>query len=445
MTGIFNVSGNHAYRVGSNSESWDDLPTDDEDLDKFIATARKRIEPWLSAVFQAEHLNLLIGSGFTTAVGYVAGATATGMSKVVFGSEFDKQIDDYAANEAAEMKRGGANIEDQFRAALSVYEGLKIIDVAKANALKAAMDTQLRAFLESLLKTEAGLVSGDPTKRVHAEGAVQSFLLSFASRAASRERLHVFTTNYDRLIEHGCDLAGLRIIDRFVGALTPVFRSARVEVDVHYNPPGIRGEPRFMEGVIRLTKLHGSLDWLFSKDDRKISRKGIPFGAPTDHTDLPKNPVDTVMIYPNPAKDVETTQYPYAELFRDFAAATCRPNAVVVTYGYGFGDDHINRVLLDMLTIPSTHLVVIAFSADERLQNFLARTRDAQVSLLIGPHFGDLTTLIENYLPKPTLDYITGRMAELLKNRPPEQHQVPEAAAPVVDFEALPGSGPEAA
>ncbi|MCO5093370.1 MULTISPECIES: SIR2 family protein [Alphaproteobacteria] len=437
-----NLDDKHAYRVGSHSESWSDLPADDDTLDKFIASARKRIEPWLSAVFQAEHLNLLIGSGFTTAVGYMAGANATGMGKVVFGSEFDKQIDDFAANEAARMGRGAANIEDQFRAALSVYEGLKIIDMAKAATLKSAMDVQLRGFLESLLKTEAGLISGDPAKRVIAEGAVQSFLLSFASRAASRERLHVFTTNYDRLIEHGCDLAGLRIIDRFVGALTPVFRSTRVEVDVHYNPPGIRGEPRFMEGVIRLTKLHGSLDWLFSTTDRKILRKGIPFGAPTDHTDLPKKPVDTVMIYPNPAKDVETTQYPYAELFRDFAAATCRPNAVVVTYGYGFGDDHINRVLLDMLTIPSTHLVVLAYSADDRLKGFLSRTREAQVSLLIGPHFGDLTTLIENYLPKPTLDYITGRMTELLKHRPPEHPSAPDAAAATTDeFGELLGGG----
>ena len=158
------------------------------------------------------------------------------------------------------------------------------------------------------------------------------------------------------LDEHGCDLAGLRVIDRFVGALNPIFRASRVEVDMHYNPPGIRGEPRFMEGVLRLTKLHGSLDWFFDKYERRIRRKGIPFGAAADHTDVPKEPIDTVMIYPNPAKDVETTQYPYAELFRDFAAAVCRPNAVVVAYGYGFGDDHVNRVLLDMLTIPSTHL-----------------------------------------------------------------------------------------
>lgn len=430
MSDTMNLSDKHIYRVGSHAESWSEIPTDDDALDKFIATARKRIEPWLSAVFQAEHLNLLIGSGFTTAVGYIAGSPATGMAKVTFGSEFDSQIDNFANSEAKLMGRGVANIEDQFRSALSVYEGLKIIDPVKAVTLKAAMDSKLKEFLNSLLLTEAGLLAATKEKRWLAESALQSFLLSFASRAASRERLHVFTSNYDRLIEHGCDLAGLRIIDRFVGALTPVFRSARVEVDVHYNPPGIRGEPRFMEGVIRVTKLHGSLDWQFNKEDRKISRKGIPFGAPATHTDMPANPVDTVMIYPNPAKDVETTQYPYAELFRDFAAATCRPNAVVVTYGYGFGDDHINRVLLDMLTIPSTHLVVLGYNADDRLKGFLAQTRVAQVSLLIGPHFGDLTTLIENYLPKPTLDYITGRMAELLKNRPQEHHAPTEQQQP---------------
>jgi len=187
-----------------------------------------------------------------------------------------------------------------------------------------------------------------------------------------------------------------------------------------------------MEGVVRLTKLHGSLDWLFDKEQRRIRRNGIPFGAPPDHTDLPKNPVDTVMIYPNPAKDVETTQYPYAELFRDFAAAVCRPNAVVVTYGCGFGDDHVNRVLLDMLTIPSTHLVIVAYQADDRLKAFCDKTRDAQVSVLVGPHFADLATLVENYLPKPALDYITARMTELLKHRPSDSTppDVPAAAPP---------------
>jgi hypothetical protein len=411
----------HCYRVGSHSEWLDNLPAEPDQLDTFISISRKRIEPWLSAVFQAEHLNLLLGSGFTTAIGCVAGNVPTSMAKVKFGTEYDAAIDAYADAGAKAMNRGPANIEDQFRSALALLEGLAVIDAAKAANLKSAIDKQLSTFLTSLLKTESGIATGkDPSSRENAEAALQSLLLSFASRAASRERLHIFTLNYDRLIEHGCDLAGLRIIDRFVGALNPIFRASRVEVDVHYNPPGIRGEPRFMEGVIRLTKLHGSLDWFFDKDERRIHRKGIPFGASPDHTDVPKKPVDTVMIYPNPAKDVETTQYPYAELFRDFAAAVCRPNAVVITYGYGFGDDHINRVLLDMLTIPSTHLVIIAYEADERLKGFCAKTRDAQVSLLVGSHFADLTTLVENYLPKPALDHIIQRMTELMKHRPEE-------------------------
>jgi hypothetical protein len=409
----------HFCRAGAYSISEDALPTEPDKLDSFVSSARKRIEPWLSAVFQAEHLNLLVGSGLSTAVAYLSGAPAAGMGRVKFGTSYDSAINTHAASSAKAMNRGAANIEDQFRSALAVLDGLEVINTTDASTLRAAIDKKLLEFLTSILTTEQGISTGkDEDCRLKAQTALQSFLLSFASRAASRERLHVFTTNYDRLIEHGCDLAGLRVIDRFVGALNPIFRASRVEVDVHYNPPGIRGEPRFMEGVIRLTKMHGSIDWIFDKASRTLERKGIPFGAPAGHTDLPKSPIDTVMIYPNAAKDVETTQYPYAELFRDFAAAVCRPNAVVVTYGYGFGDDHVNRVLLDMLTIPSTHLAVVAFSADDRLDAFCSKTRDSQVSLLIGPHFADLTTLIDNYLPKPALDYITGRMTELLKRRP---------------------------
>lgn len=186
---------------------------------------------------------------------------------------------------------------------------------------------------------------------------------------------------------------------------------------MHYNPPGIRGEPRFMEGVVRLTKLHGSLDWHYDAVSRSIRRVGIPFGAPDDHTDNPKNPIKTLIIYPNAGKDIETTAYPYAELFRDMAAAICRPNAVVVTYGYGFGDDHINRILLDMLSIPSTHIVIISYSFDARLTAFCGRVRPTQISLLNGPHFASLSALTEHYLPQPALDHISGRLAETLKRR----------------------------
>ena len=72
-----------------------------------------------------------------------------------------------------------------------------------------------------------------------------------------------------------------------------------------------------------------------------------------------------------------------------------------------------------MLTIPSTHLVIISYDdAAGRLRAFYDRVaRDVQITLLVGPHFGDLTTLVENYLPKPAIDRATWRMMDLLRRR----------------------------
>ena len=423
----------HGYVVGSNEEWFDDLPTGDE-MEKLIARARRHIEPWLSAVFQAEHLNLLVGSGFSVAISYLGGVKGAGMGFTDLGSPHDVRIREHATAGAAKMGRGEPNIEDQIRSTLVLLEALDLLKDAGAKDLRDRLDKRLQEFLSAILGMEAGIVGAADDKWKSAVGALQSFLLSFASRSSTRERLHVFTTNYDRLLEYGCDLSGLRVIDRFVGAMEPVFRSSRLSVDYHYNPPGIRGEPRYMEGVLRLSKLHGSVDWHLDERTRRIVRRGIAFGA-KDAPSVPTNPVETVMIYPNAAKDVETTAYPYAELFRDFAEALCRPNAAVVLCGYGFGDDHVNRVLADMLSLPSTHLVVFVYAYDDRVKKFLEGVaRDAQVSLLVGDHFASLPNLVEHYLPKPAIDQITGRMAELLKRRPQPQHDLDAGtigAAPV--------------
>lgn len=428
----------HGYTVGSNSEWLDDLPAEGEDLDNLIKTARRHIEPWLSAIFQAEHLNLLVGSGFSVALAALAHADGVGMGYEDLDTEYDDKIRAHATKSAASMGRGDPNIEDQIRSTLVLVEALSLVGKDEKSAgLKSALDVRLRGFLNAVLKTEEDIASAQDEHWKVAVSVLQSFLLSFASRSSSRERLHVFTTNYDRLIEYGCDLAGLRTIDRFVGALEPVFRSSRLDVDYHYNPPGIRGEPRFMEGVLRLSKLHGSLDWRLDPRTRRIVRVGIGFGVGVDHPAVPDNPVDTVMIYPNASKDVETSAYPYAELFRDLAAALCRPNAALVVYGYGFGDDHINRVLADMLALPSTHLVIFAYSVDDRLSRFLTQVaRPAQISLLVGAHFANLRQIVEHYLPKPAIDQVTARVAELLKNRAPiKQDEAAAAAAAAHDGE----------
>lgn len=403
---------------------------------KFVDDNRKAIEPWLAALLQAEHVSLLAGSGFTTAIALLAGAPLIDMNPGDLAAERVAAILKNANNSATRIGRGRANIEDMIRVVRELIAGLTVIadvggDKFQKDAYKLlkswekALGGRLAKFMKEILTTESGIhgaINNDDAKARDVQKYLGSFLLSFASRTATRERLHVFTTNYDRLIEYGCDMLGLRILDRFVGRLNPIFRASRLGVDLHYNPPGIRGEPRYLEGVVRLSKLHGSLDW--KQEDRgptgsRIVRSSVPFGAPADHPDLPQSPLEELIIYPNPAKDIETLEYPYAELFRDFAGAVCQPNAVIITYGYGFGDDHVNRVIRDMLTIPSTHLAIISFDdASGRIPRFCAGVaRDEQITLLIGSHFGSLKILVDEYLPKPAIDRNTWRMVELREKR----------------------------
>jgi len=425
--------GTHVYRI-ANEENFD-VGNPEESIE----TQKKLIEPWLAAVFQSEHLGLLLGSGLTKAIAHEAGTRASDMACNYEGFPFGEKLKEAAETSAETIGRKSANIEDQIRAANALAQGLNIMGDEKYETITNALDALLKEFLheisaaENALKTsvEGNAVVTNSHAEIEVTDNVQetavekpnpllmlvSFLLSFSSRTATRERLHIFTTNYDRLIEYGADFAGLHLIDRFVGYLEPVFRSSRLDIDMHYNPPGIRGEPRYLEGVVRFTKLHGSLDWIYRNGFvRKI---GLPFGAQDTHPANFIEPNDSVMIYPNSAKDRETSEYPYVELFRDYAATICRPNSVLVTYGYGFGDEHINRTIVDMLTIPSTHLVIISYSDEgERISSFFNQIgRNAQVSLLIGPHFGNMPSLVENYLPKPAIDRITLRQTELLRNR----------------------------
>ncbi len=389
---------------------------------------RPRIEPWLTALCQSEHLSLLMGSGLTHAVHHLATSKALpGMDAADFG-EFQDLIDVESKRSAEAAGRDPGNIEDQIRVANELLRGLTILGSSdeqtrtKADALSDRLAEVLAEFAASILSGEHELIAADEGKREDAYNYLVSFLMSFASRTGTRDRLHLFTTNYDRLIEAGAEVAGMHLLDRFVGSLAPIFRSSRLDLDMHYNPPGIRGEPRYLEGVARFTKLHGSVDWV--ECERSIRRLGIPFGAKSLDPYLNASGTAAasaiqLMIYPNAAKDRETAAYPYIELFRDFAAAACRPNHTLVAFGYSFGDEHINRVIEDMLTIPSTHLVVIAYNdpLNRIMKTYERLGRHAQISLLVGDHIGEFRALVDHYLPKPAIDRTTFRMAELLKSR----------------------------
>lgn len=408
--------------------SW--IPSNKEDIS--LSDLRNGIEPWLTSLLQSEHLSLLTGTGLSIAVQHLASrATSSAMNKPELSSKYAGQIEAKANLVARENSRGSPNIEDYIRVINELILGFEVLgyDLERAtehkfeyDKLKEELHRILREFADDISNIENSIALAPDPSRLEAFEYLVNFLMSFASRVGTRDRLNVFTTNYDRLIEAGSEIAGLHLIDRFVGLLAPIFRSSRLDIDMHYNPPGIRGEPRYLEGVARFTKLHGSIDWISS--DKDIRRIGVPFGATSiepflNAPGLKDLDIGRLMIYPNSAKDRETTEYPYVELFRDFASALCCPNSTLFTYGYGFGDDHINRIIRDMLTIPSTHLVMISYSdMDGRImKKFDEFGRSSQISLIIGNGIADLQTLVDYFLPKPSIDRTSLRMSDLLKQR----------------------------
>ena len=175
-------------------------------------------------------------------------------------------------------------------------------------------------------------------------------------------------------------------------------------------------EGKGQEGVAYFTKLHGSLDWCYKDDETR--RIALPFGDEGNNHDIQKN--EQLLIYPNSAKDQQTNNYPYAELFRDFATAICRPNTTLVTYGYGFGDEHINRIIKDMLTIPSTHLVIISYDDPNGIildKFYKKRPEKEQITILIGNVLGNLKNLVDHFLPKSSINPVLNRMFKIKRDQ----------------------------
>lgn len=400
---------NNILKINNEVDCFDNDSIGDAKIDEL----RKRIEPWLTAIFQSEHFSLLTGAGLTIGLTYLAGVAAQGMDRIEF-DVFKKEIKEWADKSAKELGRGNANIEDDFRSAIELLQGLKIQGDKQEASLEKEINTQLDKFIRNIIKTEKEF--SQSAKYQEVLNVLKSFLISFSSRTATRERTNIFTTNYDRFIELALDAAGILTIDRFVGKIKPIFRTTKLELDYHYNPPGIRGEPRYVEGVIKYTKLHGSIDWKF--DVNSITKLPLEFGVDETTKLIPISPKDFSVIYPNSSKGIDTAYFPYSELFRDFSNGVCRPNSVVVTYGYGFGDTHINRVIEDMLTLPSTHLVIISFdTASGRIKSFYEKMNPAQITLIIGNHIGSIQNLVDNYLPKAAIDRIQERLVKTLVKR----------------------------
>lgn len=217
----------------------------------------------------------------------------------------------------------------------------------------------------------------------------------------------VFTTNYDLAVEWAAESVDMQVINGFLG--THNRRFSPQSFDLGFRNVQARGEARFGVYNIYLAKLHGSLTWKQQDDNfyelpatqawTEIS--AFIGGASDEHNYL---------VLPRAAKYLQTVGYILGELLRRFAEFMARPQTTLIIAGYGFGDEHINRLIRSALLNPTLQLVIYLpeFTgldhADELAPAVkqLLELRNPRVTIVGGGEGAYFSKLAEQ-LPDPTI------------------------------------------
>lgn len=133
--------------------------------------------------------------------------------------------------------------------------------------------------------------------------------------------VEVFTPNYDLLVEQAFEAHKIPYFDGFVGSKHAFFDLASME---NGSLPARWG---------RLWKVHGSINWWRNDKDEVVRREGTADG-------------DRQMIYPSHLKYDQSRRMPYLAMLDRLRAFLSRGQAVLVTSGYSFADQHLNEVIL---------------------------------------------------------------------------------------------------
>lgn len=224
----------------------------------------------------------------------------------------------------------------------------------------------------------------------------------------------LFTTNYDLSLEWAAEEIGIQLVNGFSGLHTRTFQPQNF--DLSFRNVTAKGEARFGHYHAYLHKLHGSLSWIQEHDS---NIKEIPSAlAKSRYIDplLKGEPVydKQFLIYPGANKYHHTIGFVYGEMFRRFSEFLSKPQTAIFINGYGFGDYHINRIILGALLNPSLHIVIFYPELDtiktnstdlNEAQKCIKKLKSLslnQITIVGGGSKAYFNSFVK-YIPKPVL------------------------------------------
>ncbi len=247
----------------------------------------------------------------------------------------------------------------------------------------------LNWFVKSITKAifaECALVISDvgPSAKSASEIAPHlAFFSKLMARDSNLGRAHVFTLNYDTLQEQALELLGIQYFDGFTGKAEARFDPSVYGLDVYYPGEVAEGRVRRFDKFVHLYKLHGSIHWQLKNGavyarhpDLAPYQAYSTMTAPEKGSFIDKQEVGPVGILPTANKFAQTLAMPFAHLFRSFQIRLSIPQTFLLVIGYGFCDDHVNRIIETSLMNPSLVMLVIEPNPAAEIATRIKRYRE---------------------------------------------------------------------
>ena len=244
----------------------------------------------------------------------------------------------------------------------------------------------------------------------------ESFYRKLVFRDRSLPRPWVFTTNYDLFNEIAMDRVGLPYANGFSGVVERRFNPATFRYALAEQLDLTSRKWSAVDGFVYLGKLHGSINWI--EDDRGL----FPIREMTCSPNL-----GMMMIYPTPAKQKSALSSPYSDILREFQSQIVREQSVLFTVGYAFGDEHINNIIYQALTVPTFRLVIFAEPNQVGEIDKLRGLKDSRIWIIggKGPKKGRkahyFNTVIEEFMPQRRSEKIDDAIEKMLNEMSPQK------------------------
>ena len=271
---------------------------------------------------------------------------------------------------------------------------------------------KVQDFLWTRVTQGAFATEGDTTVR----DLYERFYKKLVLRDRSLPRPWVFTTNYDHFSELAMDRLGIPYANGFSGVVERRFNPAIFRYALAEQLDVASRKWTAVDAFVYLCKLHGSVTW--TEDDHGL--------FPIKEV-WPPESSNQMLIYPTPAKQNSSLGSPYADLFREFQSRIVREQSVLITAGYAFGDEHLNNIIYQALTIPTFRLVVFAAPDTGGEIAKLRALRDPRIWIIGGEgpaegtraHYFDM--IVEHFMPQRPSDRIDDAVRKVLSDLAPKR------------------------